>query len=87
MATFQKRGSSWRAIVRKLGVTQSETFPTKKAAQAWASQAEADIIAGKGGDVPNKTFGDLLEKYRDEVSSGKRGAQTRHTSLNGGMPD
>lgn len=73
MATFQKRGTSWRAIVRKLGVVQSETFPTKTAAQAWASQLEADIATGKAGGIPNKTFGDLLTRYAEEVSPTKRG--------------
>ncbi|MDO8466041.1 MAG: hypothetical protein Q7S46_12460, partial [Gallionella sp.] len=73
MATFQKRGTSWRAIVRKLGVVQSETFQNKTAAQAWASQAEADIVSGKAGNIPNKTFADLLTKYAEEVSPTKRG--------------
>ena len=82
MATFQKRGTSWRAIVRKLGVVQSETFPTKTAAQAWASQTEADIIAGKHGDIPNKTFGQLLEKYRDEVSPTKKGERWERLRIN-----
>lgn len=75
MATFQKRGDSWRAIIRKKGVTQSDTFPTKSAAQAWANQIEADIVSGKHGSVPNKTFGDLLQKYSEEVSPTKRGSR------------
>lgn len=82
MATFQKRGTSWRAIVRKLGVVQSETFPTKTVAQAWAAQTEADIIAGKRGDIPNKTFGQLLEKYRDEVSPSKKGERWERLRIN-----
>lgn len=44
MATFQKRGLSWRAIIRKAGIVQSKTFPTKTAAQAWASNKEAEIL-------------------------------------------
>lgn len=73
MATFQKRGDAWRAIVRKKGISKSETFPTKTAAQAWAAQAEADIIAGKNGSIPNKTFGDLLDEYARKVSITKDG--------------
>lgn len=40
----------------------SETFPTKTAAQIWATQTEAEILAGKDG-IADKTFGDLLERY------------------------
>lgn len=73
MATFEKRGSSWRAQVKKSGIRRSATFDTKAEAVAWAATTEAGIIAGKRGAVPDKSFGDLLEKYADEVSSAKRG--------------
>lgn len=73
MATFEKRGSAWRAQVKKNGVRKSGTFDTKAEATAWAATTEAEIIAGKRGRVPDKSFGDLLERYADEVSSTKRG--------------
>lgn len=69
MASVLKRGTSWFAQVNKLGRRKSATFATKAEAAAWAVSIEADIIAGKRGDVPNKAFGQLLERYRDEVSS------------------
>jgi len=75
MASFQKRGTSWRAIVRKGGAAQSATFQTKAAAQAWAATTEAGIIAGKSGAIPNKTFGDLLDEYASKVSPTKRGCR------------
>jgi integrase len=53
----------------------SATHPTKAAAQAWATQIEADIIAGKTGGIPNKTFGDLLQRFQNEVSTGRKGEQ------------
>jgi integrase len=76
MATYQKRGSSWRAIIRRTGQKPiSKSFPTKAAAIAWASQMESDILAGKSGNIPNKTFGDLLTRYSEEVSINKRGVR------------
>jgi len=73
MATIEKRGSSWRAQVKCKGHRTSATFSTKAEASAWAAKTEAEIIAGKRGEVPNKTFGELLERYRDEVSVVKKG--------------
>lgn len=82
MASFQKRGDSWRAIVRLKGVSDSASFPKKSEATAWASRREAEIIAGVRGQIPDKTFGQLLEKYRDEVSPGKDGARWETVRIN-----
>lgn len=43
MATFRKRGDSWRAEVAKSGVRESRTFSTKREAQEWATAREAEI--------------------------------------------
>lgn len=52
MATFQKRGSRWRAIVRKTGYpAQSKSFPTKAQAQAWAKSIESQIDSGELTEV------------------------------------
>ena len=71
MASITKRGNSWMAQVNKLGQRPTASFSTKAEAQAWAAKTETEIIAGKRGDVPNKTFGQLLQKYHDEVSPTK----------------
>lgn len=47
MATFQKRGRAWRAIVRKGGQTHTGTFDSKAKAQDWAAQIEAAIVEGR----------------------------------------
>lgn len=74
MATIRKRGNSWQAQVARAGVRISATFETKAKASAWATEQEADLQTGKRrGIPPGKTFGDLLERYRDEVSINKRG--------------
>lgn len=73
MASVQKKIKGWFAQVRRAGVSKSASFSTKAEAVAWATAIEAEILAGQRGEVPNKTFGDLLERYRDEVSPTKRG--------------
>lgn len=73
MASIQKRERGWFAQVRRHGVSKSAAFSTKAEAVAWATMVEAEILSGKRGEVPDKLFGDLLERYRDEVSVTKRG--------------
>ena len=75
MATITKRGRKWRAEVERRGVRKSASFATKAEASEWAAQTEADILKGVRGAVPNKTFGDLLDRYSTEVSANKRGAR------------
>ena len=75
VATFQQRGDSWRAIVRRGGVSKSETFRKKSEARAWAIKIEAEIEAGTHGTTPDKTFGEVLVRYREEVSPSKQGAR------------
>ena len=73
MATFQKRGNSWTVTVRRNGVSKSKTFRTKTDASAWAAHTEVDIIAGKDGRIPDKTFSQLLDHYLAEVTPTKPG--------------
>lgn len=82
MASIRKRGEKWEAFVAKAGVRKSATFTTKAQASAWASTTEADIIAGKRGAIPRKTFGELLERYRDEVSVTKKGERWEAVRIN-----
>lgn len=71
MATFQKRGSRWRAIVRKKGhPAQSKTFTTKGMAQTWAREVERDIERGEFRDprvLNGMTLGTLVDRYRAEL--------------------
>lgn len=73
MATFRKKGNGWEASVCRKGIRKSKTFSTKLEATHWASDIEKEILAGKRGEIPNKTFGELLERYAKEVSPTKRG--------------
>lgn len=73
MASYRKKGANWEVQIARYGIRKSRSFVTKAQAVAWATKTEADIMAGKRGAVTGKTFGDLLERYRAEVSVTKRG--------------
>ena len=74
MASFRQKGKGWEAAVCIKGhPRKSKTFGTKREATFWAAQIEQEILSGNRGDIPNKTFGDLLTRYGAEVSPKKRG--------------
>lgn len=76
MAAISKRGDKWMARVRITGhPSKTKSFATKSKAQAWATQTEAEILAGIRQDDSSKTFADALDRYAAEVSPGKRGAR------------
>lgn len=82
MATFQKRGTKWRAIVRKTGHRAiSKTFSTKGSAARWAREQERDID-NAGFTDPKKlqsiTIGDLIDRFLKEFEPGR----TKKGSLN-----
>ena len=71
MASISKYGKGYRAQVFTLGVRDSATFRTKREAEAWAFQREAEIRNPKPSN--SRTLEDALIRYRDEVSPTKRG--------------
>ena len=76
MASFRRLPSGlWQVQVCRRGVRRSDSFPSKGAAVAWAGKVESEIMAGVRGEIPNLTVRDLLERYRREVSSRKKGAR------------
>ena len=91
MASFRKRNGGWRAEVAKRGIRDSQTFPTKAQAQAWATQREAEILAGVPGHVTgvDSTLSDALMRYKREVSptkAGQRWEEIRLDKLNNELP-
>lgn len=81
MASIKKRGASWRALVKKGDTRDSQTFPTKSEATAWAARRQSEIELGIVNST-TKTLRDALEKYRDEESPKKRGARWEQLRLN-----
>lgn len=81
MATFTKRGDKWRVEVRSKKSRRSKTFSSKAKAKAWANQIELDFEDEVLGKIPNKSFGDLLERYSRLVTPLKRGHVREHRAI------
>ena len=82
MATYRKRGDSWRVEIAIKGIRRSATRKSKSEAIAWAHQQEAEILAGDRGEIPNKTFSDALDRYADTVSAHKKGSRWELVRIN-----
>jgi integrase len=70
MASIRKRGATWRAEVYRDGRRESQTFPTKQQAAAWATQREAELGMGR---LPEHTVKEALRRYAREVSPTHKG--------------
>lgn len=74
MGTIRRRGKSWQAIIRRRGHKPfTATFESKARAQAWATQQEAEILAGRRGEYPKKSLAEALTKYLEEESIKRAG--------------
>jgi integrase len=75
MNVFKLPSGRWKSEVRHAGFFRSMTFESKKTAQNWWSQTEAEYLAGKRGQPLNKSAAQAFEKYAKEVSPQKKGAR------------
>jgi integrase len=85
VATFRKRNGKWQAIVRKRNIgTVSRSFIKKTQAIKWALEQEERIERGVFGSIePSEvTLGELLQRYSEEITPAKRGAETEQRRLN-----
>jgi integrase len=91
MATITKRPSGkWQAIIRKDRKSRSRTFTKRADAIKWAREAEVSAERGElhqQAHQPttehNMTVRQVLEKYRDEVTTQKRCAANERYAING----
>jgi integrase len=74
MHLYKLPSGLWRCQVAKAGVRKSMTFHTKAQGQAWGSEFETEIMAGKRGQSVRKTVRQMLERYMEEETPKKRGA-------------
>ena len=86
MATYQKRGTAWRASVARRGQRLTSTHDTRAQAEAWAIETEARIMAGQviaatPATRAGQTVADLMARYAREVSPHKGGARWECTRL------
>lgn len=70
MASYRKRGATWRAELYRDGKRESGTFKTKAEAVAWATQREAELV---GEQLPDKPLRDALRRYGQEVAPTHKG--------------
>jgi integrase len=70
MASFRKRGQTWRAELYVDGQRDSRTFRTKAEAVAWANMREAELT---GKALPDHTLHDALRRYAREVAPTHKG--------------
>ena len=69
MATIVKRGSTYRVQIRRTGhpTLSKSGFRSHRDAAAWARAQEAKLDQGQRVVLGRKTFGDLLDAYRDHL--------------------
>lgn len=83
MATIENRNGKYRVRVRIKGVQHSKTFERHADAKAWAARMESQIMDGIQNNAPrNLFFGDLMVRYRDEVTKDKRGSKQEILRIN-----
>ncbi len=81
MATIKKRSNKrFTAEIRKNGQYLSKTFDTKVQAMAWASEMEQSLSPDVL--VKGKSLGDLLTRYRDEITPKKKSRKNEHNRIN-----
>lgn len=77
MATVKKHNGKWRAQVNKrtpdgARVRKSKTCKSKTEAQTWSTRLEMSIDSGQYIPKSDNTLGDLLNRYREKVTSTKK---------------
>jgi len=87
MATIRKLRGRWQAQVRRKGMApRAKSFDKKADAEQWARSLEAEV--DRCGALPdtriaeNTTLGEIMTRYRDEISPTKRSAQTEIIRIN-----
>lgn len=85
MASITKRGNAWRVrVVRRGHEPICKTFAARRDAEAWAATVEADIARGtyRKQTGEKTTLGELLTRYRENVTPRKRGARVETYRIN-----
>jgi len=86
MATIRKKGDlQWHCQVRKTGFPAiTKTFVTRAKAENWAKVVESEMVRGiyiDRSEAERTTFGASLERYRDEITSTKKGKVQECTKI------
>ena len=68
---IRKYRDKWRVEIERNGIRSSKVCDTKREAQAWGIEQEAQAKRARAGG--DHTFGDAVDKYKQDVSSKKDG--------------
>ena len=86
MAAYQKRGDSWRALVRRKGLKPvTKTFARKADAVVWARKLESEVDEGflpNIGESSRVTISELLDRYAAATAGVKRSAPKDKSTIN-----
>lgn len=87
MATIRRRGAfQFQAIVKRKGyANQVKTCNSRRDAERWARGVEAEIDRGvfvSRRESEETSLAESIERYRTEITPGKKGAKQEHYRLN-----
>ncbi len=87
MANIRKRGTSWQVQIRRRSHPPlCRTFQSKRDAEIWARMVEARLdrtgLPGDYRELKRLKLGDLLLRYRDQVTPRKRSAENETYRIN-----
>lgn len=86
MAAITKRKTGYQAEIRRKGFpTISKVFHTRKDAEAWSRQIESEMDRGcflDRTEADKTTLGDILERYKREISPQKKSAAVEEIRIN-----
>lgn len=86
MASIRLRGERWQARVTRYGFPpETKTFASRQDAEVWARSVEVEIDRGVHQSrtaAERTTLGDVLQRYAEEVTPGKKGAKDEVIRLN-----
>lgn len=82
MASIQKTEKGYRAQIKKLGIRDSQVFPTRREAVEWAARRELEIATNKSTPEGDRTtLRAVLRKYAEEIAPNKRGKDKEQIRL------
>lgn len=91
MASITKRKTGYQAEVRRKGFpTVSKVFGNRKDAEAWARLIESEMDRGcfiDRTEAERTTLGEVLERYKQEISPKKKSAETEIMRINKFLKD
>lgn len=82
MTVRKLESGKWQAIVRKTGFrARSETFDTKRQADAWKARTVADIDGSRTGEGARKRVHELFDYFKTKVSPSRKGERWEKVRL------